>query len=203
MSKKVFIFDFDGVLVDSVNIKTEAFALLYEKHGKSIVDKVKKHHLLNGGMSRHEKFVLYETEFLKNELDQNVIEELSERFANLVFNKIVKISEVDGVKEILDYCDHNQIICAIVSATPESEIKKIISHRNWTRRFTYVFGSPKSKETNIRKVLKLTKSDTSQILFFGDSKSDKNAAQKCCIDFVPINYMGSNDYGFRKFLSTV
>ena len=61
---KVIIFDFDGVLVESVNIKTEAFAEIYRPYGKLIERKVVNHHLANGGVSRYEKFVLYHNKFL-------------------------------------------------------------------------------------------------------------------------------------------
>ena len=35
--KKLVIFDFDGVLVDSVNVKTEAFGLMYKDYGSDVV----------------------------------------------------------------------------------------------------------------------------------------------------------------------
>ncbi|MFT4805179.1 MAG: beta-phosphoglucomutase-like phosphatase (HAD superfamily), partial [Psychroserpens sp.] len=47
-------FDFDGVIVESGDIKTEAFMELYEVHG--IQEAVKKHHLENQGVSRFDKF---------------------------------------------------------------------------------------------------------------------------------------------------
>ena len=54
-SKKLFIFDFDGVIVDSVDIKTEAFGEIYSNYGSSITEKVKNYHIENGGLSRYEK----------------------------------------------------------------------------------------------------------------------------------------------------
>jgi len=49
-SKKLLIFDFDGVLADSVEVKTEAFALLYKPYGQKVVEKVVSHHRDNGGI---------------------------------------------------------------------------------------------------------------------------------------------------------
>ena len=56
---KGIIFDFDGVVAESVQVKTDAFAYLYASHGKKIVSKVTEHHELNGGMSRFEKIKYY------------------------------------------------------------------------------------------------------------------------------------------------
>ena len=55
MVKNIF-FDFDGVIADSVNVKTEAFEKIYLPYGKEIAEKVINHHRENGGMSRFEKF---------------------------------------------------------------------------------------------------------------------------------------------------
>ena len=57
------IFDFDGVIAESVEIKTEAFRDMYSSYGKDISDSVVDHHLINGGMSRFEKFPLYHNRF--------------------------------------------------------------------------------------------------------------------------------------------
>ena len=62
---KGIIFDFDGVIVDSVEIKGEAFREIYTTYGKEISDKVIEHHELNGGVSRFDKFRFYHNNFLK------------------------------------------------------------------------------------------------------------------------------------------
>ena len=61
-SKKLLIFDFDGVIADSVDIKTEAFGELYSEFGEKIVKEVKLYHENNGGVSRYEK-INYERYF--------------------------------------------------------------------------------------------------------------------------------------------
>ena len=64
-SKLLFIFDFDGVLVDSVELKTIAFVHLYEEYGSHIVDLVIAFHCKNGGMSRFEKFKYFHNNISK------------------------------------------------------------------------------------------------------------------------------------------
>ena len=78
------IFDFDGVLAESVHIKTHAFYKLYEKYGNEIAEKVVKHHKANGGMSRFDKFPYYHKTFLNIELTNEDIEILSNNFSNMV-----------------------------------------------------------------------------------------------------------------------
>ena len=63
--KKYFIFDYDGVIVDSVDIKTEAFVNLYKEYGKNIQLKIKKFHIKNGGISRKDKIKYFHKNYLK------------------------------------------------------------------------------------------------------------------------------------------
>ena len=56
---KCIIFDYDGVISESVNVKTQAFAKIYECFGSDVVEQVVKHHLANGGVSRYNKIKLY------------------------------------------------------------------------------------------------------------------------------------------------
>ena len=53
---EAIFFDFDGVLVESVDIKTTAFARLYAGHGEPVADAVVAYHRQNMGTSRFVKF---------------------------------------------------------------------------------------------------------------------------------------------------
>ena len=57
------LFDFDGVIADTVEIKTRAFYSIYEEYGTAIAEKAVEHHILNGGMSRFEKVKFYHKKF--------------------------------------------------------------------------------------------------------------------------------------------
>ena len=74
--KKFLIFDFDGVLVDSVAIKGDVFAEIYEPYGKKISDLVRNHHFSNGGMSRYEKFRYYHKNYLNLTLSEAELNKL-------------------------------------------------------------------------------------------------------------------------------
>ena len=56
MSKKAIIFDFDGVLIDSVNIKNKAFKEIVKNKNKTIKKKFIQYHYKNLGISRKVKF---------------------------------------------------------------------------------------------------------------------------------------------------
>ena len=43
-----FIFDFDGVILNSLDVKTNAFYKMYEPYGLKIAKSVKDYHINNG-----------------------------------------------------------------------------------------------------------------------------------------------------------
>ena len=94
---KGIIFDFDGVIAESVQVKTDAFAALYSAFGDDIVKKVIDHHESNGGMSRFEKIKYYHKTFLNIALTKKEIIRLADRFSDLVIDKVIKAPYVPGV----------------------------------------------------------------------------------------------------------
>ena len=63
-------FDFDGVLVESVDVKTKAYARLFEEYGEGVVSRVVDYHLTNGGISRFVKFRVIYSEILNKPLSE-------------------------------------------------------------------------------------------------------------------------------------
>ena len=51
----IIILDFDGVILESVSVKTEAFRTLFS-FAPEYVEEIVKFHKDNGGMSRFDKF---------------------------------------------------------------------------------------------------------------------------------------------------
>ena len=78
---KSIIFDFDGVILDSTEIKTKAFAEIYKPHGEKVLKKVIKHHNLNEGQSRYKKFFYYHKHYLKKNISDKELNLLSIKFS--------------------------------------------------------------------------------------------------------------------------
>jgi beta-phosphoglucomutase-like phosphatase (HAD superfamily) len=78
---QAFFFDFDGVLADSVEVKTKAFARLFAPFGPEVSAKVVDHHRRHSGVTRVEKFRHYYQEFLHQALSEAELAELCLWFA--------------------------------------------------------------------------------------------------------------------------
>ena len=180
---KAIIFDFDGVIAESVNVKTEAFASLYEPYGNEVVKKVIKHHLANGGVSRFEKFKIYHKNFLDVKLNDKSLQKLSDDFSNLVVDKVIKAPYVPGVLEFIKL-KKNKYDLYISSATPQGEICQIVKQRGILDLFKEVYGSPVSKGEHVKRIMKAHKYKENEVVFIGDSTSDRDAAYDNRIRFI-------------------
>ena len=190
-SKEFLVFDFDGVILDSVGIKTDAFRVLYSKFGNDVVTKVVTHHEKNGGVSRFEKFKYYHKEFLGKQLSYSDIEILNNEFSSLVLNKILIAKEIKGAISFIEDTINDGKICLINSATPEDELVSILKQRNYSKYFQLILGSPKTKFENLKMIKSQFKCVSSDMIFFGDTVSDYEAASKAGIDFIGLGGQGS------------
>jgi beta-phosphoglucomutase-like phosphatase (HAD superfamily) len=182
---QAFFFDFDGVLADSVEVKTRAFAQLFAPFGPEIAAKVVEHHRRYSGVTRVEKFRHYYQEFLGRALDEAGLADLCSRFARLVVGEVVAAPEIFGAEAFLHRWAA-QLPCFVVSATPEEEIRKIVRRRGWSDYFEEVKGAPQSKKENLASLLGRHQLMPGRCLFFGDAESDYRAAQACGVHFLGI-----------------
>jgi len=178
-------FDFDGVLVDTVEVKTRAFAHLFEPFGSEIRAKVIEHHRSHGGMTRVDKFRHYYEYFLKMPLDGRTLANLCNAFSELVVEEVVAAPEIPGAEEFLMIC-HREMPCFVISATPSDEISVIVARRGWTKYFVEVCGSPTSKREHLGILLNRFTLQPGKCLFFGDAIADYDASQSCGIHFMGI-----------------
>ena len=124
VNKEVLIYDFDGVICDSVKIKTNAFIELYKNYSLKIQNQVKEYHILNSGISRFEKFRYYQTVLLNKNSNEKEIKNLARKFTLLVKKEVINAPYIDGVLEFLKLnSSKKQFIC---TGTPEAEIIEIV-----------------------------------------------------------------------------
>ena len=179
------LFDFDGVLAESMNVKTEAFSKLFEKFGKEIQQKVVNHHIENGGISRYEKIKYYYKEYLNREISKDELNEIANHFSRLVVEKVISSNWIKGAKEFLEKY-YNEIDFYIVSGTPQKELESIVEKRNMEKYFKDLYGTPDTKPDIARNIIKKHEYPHEKVLFIGDSLSDYKASVEAKIPFLGV-----------------
>jgi phosphoglycolate phosphatase-like HAD superfamily hydrolase len=172
---KALLFDFDGVILDSLNVKTQAFYDMYLPFGKEIAERVKQHHLDHGGISRFEKFKLYHEEWLGIPTDESKIYELANEFSHRVFQGVVNAPEVTGIRSFLDSAVSKYRMW-VITGTPTEEIQEIIKAIHLEKYFVSCYGSPGKKTHWTAKILKEENLNPKEVVFIGDALADYEAA---------------------------
>lgn len=176
-------FDFDGVLVESVDVKTRAFAALYEPYGEAVVAQVVAYHLAHGGISRFEKFRHFHREFLGLPLAAAEETALGERFSALVEDAVVAAPMVAGAAEFLA-AYHSKLPLYVVSGTPEVELHRIVERRRLGGYFRAVFGSPRGKAELLAGIAAAEAIEAARLLMVGDATTDYAGANGAGTAFV-------------------
>lgn len=180
---KCIIFDFDGVIAESVQVKTEAFKELFIDRNSKILQQILEYHSKNSGVSRFVKFKHIYKEILNEPLSEDDFNTYCERFSKLVLDKVVESDYVPGAKEFLENESQNYL-CFVATGTPKEEIDIILDRKQISTYFKQVYGSPVKKGEAAKKILDDEKLLPHEILFIGDALADYNAAKENNLHFI-------------------
>ena len=189
---KSIIFDFDGVILDSNKIKSNAFTKLFKDKNKNQenLDMIIRYHKDNMGISRNKKIKFYYENILKQKITNKEVDKIASDYSKLVFNKIIKTKFISGSKYFLSK-NFKRYLFFVSSGTPENELINICEKRKIDKYFTGIYGSPDNKEKHIKRIMKKNSLKENEVIFIGDALADYNAAAKNKIFFIGINYISN------------
>ena len=181
-AKRVVFLDFEGVIKDSVAIKSMGYEKLFLPYGKDFANKVNRHHKDNNGVSRYEKISLY-LSWAGEIPNPNQFKIFCDRYSELVQQAVIDSPWVPGVQEYLKVNCLKQYF-VLITATPQEEIEQILKELNITCCFREVYGAPKNKISVVKDVLKRLNFLPDQALVIGDSATDLKAAKDNNVAFL-------------------
>lgn len=179
---KALIFDFDGVIIDSVDIKTKAFRKLFAQYPDK-VDCITDYHMHNMGVSRFVKFRHIYSNILNLSLSKDEELKLGEKFSELVLEEVLLTGFVSGALEFLKHY-HKKYLMYIASGTPQQELDLIIEKRGLRGYFSKIYGSPLTKKEIVMDILSQNILRPKEVVFIGDAETDIRAAQDTGVNFI-------------------
>lgn len=178
---KIIILDFDGIVVESVDIKTGAFRELFHEYEN--VDDIVQYHLQNNAISRFIKFKYIYGNFLGKEYTEETEREIGKKFSEIVFQKVVECPFVVGAEEFLKTFSNTYPIY-LLSATPQVELERIVAKRDIQSYFKSVWGTPGTKVDLIKKALVSENAKPVETIYVGDMVEDYRIAKNVGVQFV-------------------
>ena len=95
------IFDFDGVILDSVGLKSKIFYEVFKDFGEDVAIKAVDYHENNGGISRYEKFKFINKNFINSKLNYKDFKLIAKKFKSLIKSNIYKVPFIKGSYEFI------------------------------------------------------------------------------------------------------
>ena len=183
---RAVILDFDGIILESNEAKTEAFAELFSLY-PIYCNQMMDFHLTNISMPRRIKFEYFVYTLMNKPGDVALVDKMASRFSEIVFRRVMNCSEVPGARAFLE-AFHGRLPLYVSSMTPQDELIEIMRRRGFAEYFVDIFGDPPIKKTEaIRKIIQKEAITPGQAVFVGDSDSDFRAAKLSGIPFIGRN----------------
>jgi len=180
-----YIFDCDGVLLDSNVMKNEAFrrAALSEGFDQETADALASWQAANFGRSRYVIFDLLMEGTFGVVPPLASLAALLRAYAVEVSAAYLAVDEADGARELLAALMGSRLY--VVSGSDEAELRTVLAARGLASGFQAIYGSPATKVENLERVLG-DLPDRDRVLFLGDAMADADAASAVGIPFLYV-----------------
>jgi phosphoglycolate phosphatase-like HAD superfamily hydrolase len=194
---KTVVFDCDGVVLDSNQLKIQAYydtAIIFGANpaqAQALVD----YHVLLGGISRYTKFDYFIREILQQPFSEAAMQKLLRDFNSEVERLLSTCTIAPELAQLRDISKANWMI---LSGGDQQELRTIFKLREIDHYFDAgIYGSPDNKDVVLAREI-----DSGTIrfpaLFLGDSRYDHQAATRAGLDFIFLNgwtdFIGWQDY---------
>ena len=182
-----FVFDCDGVLLDSNELKTQSFRETLKDYPCDTVNKFISYHEENGGVSRYVKLDYFFRNILNRDDFNQEYQKTLERFSNISKKYLFQAKLVPSIEEFLQKILSLKKKCIVASGSNEIELIELLNHLKLDNYFSRIFGSPNTKKEILKCFLKENK-HLKTGLFFGDAYNDYRAALNFGLDFIFVSF---------------
>lgn len=196
-SFNTILWDFDGVILDSMAVRDWGFKEIFKEFSKENIDALLKYHRDNGGLSRYVKIRYFYEDILNEQISDEKVLEYAQHFSTLMKQELTDpknliLDSVNFIKK--NYTKYN---FHIVSGSDQNELKYLCKMLGISSFFKTIYGSPTPKNKLVQNVLNENSYKIEDCCLIGDSYNDADAASNNLIKFFAYNNpkLGS-DYSY-------
>jgi phosphoglycolate phosphatase-like HAD superfamily hydrolase len=191
---KNILWDFDGVIFDSMKIKSDGFLELFKEYDALSLEEMKRYHYAHGGVSRFDKIRYFYNNILGREITEDEVIALANKFAKIIEKKLFDKNNL--IMDSIDFIknNYNNYSFHIVSGAEHNELNRICDAFDLTKYFISIDGSPTKKDILVKNLLEKYNYIKDESILIGDAITDYNASIKNGIGFY-----GYNNIELKKF----
>jgi len=192
---KVIFWDFDGVLLNSNEVRDAGFIEVLQSFPKEQVAQLLDFHRANGGLSRYVKFRYFFEEIRNEKISDDALQDWANQFS-IIMKKLLVNKEL-LIHDSLNFVKSNYqaIPMHIVSGSDQTELRFLCQSLGISQFFKSIHGSPKAKNTLVAELLLAQNYKPADVVLIGDSGNDYEAATVNSIAFRGYNNPSLERFG--------
>ncbi|MFB9051984.1 HAD family hydrolase [Formosa undariae] len=184
---KNILWDFDGVILDSMEVRDFGFKEIFKSFKESDVKSLITYHRLNGGLSRYVKIRYFYEVILNKSISNNEVEVYANSFSEIMRKELINpknliLDSLNFIKS--QYKNYN---FHIVSGSDQNELMFLCDELGISTYFLTIHGSPTPKNTLVKRLLAEYNYSEQESCLIGDSINDYEAADANSIKFYGYN----------------
>lgn len=179
---RVLVLDFDGVILESNAVKTEAFRDVFARFPEHF-EAMMAYHRTHVSVTRYAKFDQL-LERLGRPGDMALRAEIAAEFSRRTLERMASVPFVPGAEAFLLEITV-RLPVYLASVTPIEDLDVVLDRRGLRRWFRDVYGCPPwTKADAVRDVLRREGCSPHHALLLGDSAGDQRAAAEVGVGFL-------------------
>lgn len=184
---KTVLWDFDGVILDSMEVRDWGFEEIFKDFNKDLTMQLLAYHRNNGGLSRYVKIRYFFEEILNQPITEEEVLEYARKFSLLMRVKLTNPKNL--VLDAVDYIkkNHQNYNFHIVSGSDQEELRFLNRELGMDKYFISIHGSPTPKKQLVVNLLGKHNYQIENTCLIGDSINDYEAARYNNIAFYGYN----------------
>lgn len=184
---KNIIFDFDGVILDSLKVREFGFREIFKSFPNEQVEKLITYHTQNGGWSRFVKIKYFFNEILKKDITQDEIETYAKNYSTIMKENLTNTNNL--IEETVEFIKNNSTLfnMHIASGSEQNELRYLNQELGISNYFHSIHGSPTPKIELVKDIVLQNNYLPQETLLIGDSINDYEAAYENNISFFGYN----------------
>ena len=192
---KTILWDFDGVILDSMKVRDLGFEKIFKEFDKNLVKKLLIYHRENGGLSRYVKIRFFFEELLNQSVSDEKVLSYAKEFSELMREELTNPEYLK--KEVVEFIEsnYNKYNFHIVSGSDQDELRFLCSELKIRKYFKSINGSPTHKNILVQNLLIANDYKKEESCLIGDSINDYEAAKYNGINFYGYNNKSLSIYG--------
>lgn len=189
---KILVFDFDGTLLPSNELKEQIFFDIFDTKYHSIVTNVLIQYKDASRFEIIEKVLIESKQFdSSKDLDQ-----FTSAYSNHLIEKIKKIPIDRDIFTNLQILKEKYHLF-LSSHTYKNDLPIILKNIGFDIFFEKLFGYPQQKEVTLKNIINQYSVSSNEVLVIGDGESDRVSAEKNNCHFFHINEKNNIKLFFR------